>query len=497
MAGDIVIGGGGSIAVATSELFDDARRLDELRSALSECQRQLVSIDRLVRAPQLATLPLPSSAIAAERAMDDAAAAIASATPVAERLQRALIASANAYGFGEQLAERVSREAAARFGALFGMFLPVIALQLLPLALGIGIGLGIGLGIGTGAGLALLSAGQRASLLRELPGWLRRNSSVLSDPGFVQFVRLTVMSADDFGGGLLRLPPELVHAIGDEGLGLVGLATSSSVVVGLARTGGALVESPVTVTRFGDTVRSSRASSFSDRAARVPTGAAQVRIDRYSQPGEADRFEVYIGGTRDFSPTSGPEPWDMTSNLNSMAGQDSGSYRAVTQAMAVAGVTASTPVIFTGYSQGGLVAAGLAASGEFDTRGLYTLGAPAAQVAVPAGIPWVAIEHTDDVVPALGGSWASADPVLVRRELFDGRPVSTDVMFPAHQLAGYRETASLVDRSREQRLVDALSRFDSFASGTTRVDSTLYLASRGQAMQSDAATADPARRAAE
>ena len=466
MAGDIVIGGGGSIAVATSELFEDARRLSELRMLLSDCHRQLVSIDRLVGLAQLNTLTSPSSAFAAERSMDDAAAALARAAPSAEYLHFALIASAQAYGIGESFVERCAQDVAGRFGAMLGLWLPVIALEVLPAAIGVGAGVAMG--------IALLPPEQRAALFRALPDWLREKSVVLSDPRVVQLARLSVMSVDDFGGGLLRLPPELVHAMGDEGLGFVGLATSASVLVSIAGTRGALVESQVSVTRSGPTVSTTRAESYSDRAARIPQGAAQVRIDRYSQPNGPDRFEVFVGGTRDFSLEPGGEPWDMTSNVNMVAGREAGAYLAVTQAMADSGISSSSPVLFTGYSQGGLVAAELAASGDYDTRGLYTLGAPAAQVAVPPSIPWVAIEHTDDLVPAVGGSWASADPVLVRRELFDGGPVPTDVMLPAHQLSGYRETAALVDASTESRLVSALAAFDHFGDGTARVDSTLY-----------------------
>jgi len=184
----------------------------------------------------------------------------------------------------------------------------------------------------------------------------------------------------------------------------------------------------------------------------------------------------------------------MTSNMNAVAGREAGSYRAVTAAMASAGITPSSPVMFTGYSQGGLIAAELAASGDFDTRGLFTLGAPAAQVEVPTSIPWVALEHTDDIVPAVGGSWASADPVLVRRELFYGRPVSTEQMLPAHQLDGYRETAALVDASHETRVVSALAAFDSFGDGTTSADSTLYTGVRDLRTPAFPTSADPAPR---
>jgi pimeloyl-ACP methyl ester carboxylesterase len=239
-----------------------------------------------------------------------------------------------------------------------------------------------------------------------------------------------------------------------------------------------LRETPVRIAERSAPVAVPRASGYADRAGRIPVGAAQVRIDRYRAPGSADRFEVYIGGTRDFSPVAGAEPWDMTSNLDASAGVDAGSVRVVREAMEQAGVTASTPVIVTGYSQGGLIAARLAASGDFDIRGLCTLGAPAGQVPVPPEIPWVAIEHTDDLVPAFGGTWGSAAPVIVRRQVFAGRPVDTSVALPAHRLAAYRETAAAADRSRERRLTEAIARLDGFADGAATVDSVLYRAER-------------------
>jgi hypothetical protein len=470
MAGDLWIAGGGSTAVATSGLFDDAQRLDGVSDILSDCLGRIARIDRLVMSARLRVIPSASSASAAERAIDDATAALARAAPFAHSLRVALIASAHAYGIGEGVAERLAQHAAARFGALLGMALPALVIGALPGILGVGGAAAIG--------LLLLPEEQRSELLAALPGWLREHSAALSDPRVVELVRLGVMSADDFGGGVLQLPPGAVSALGDEGLGILGLTASSGVLMRLARPTGALAETAVSIRRLGEAAPSTRALSYADRAGRIPQETAQVRIDRYSRAGQPDRFEVYVGGTRDFSLTPGNDPWDMTSNVNAMAGGAAGSSRAVSLAMADAGIGPSSPVIFTGYSQGGLIAAELVASGEYDARGLYTLGAPAAQVAVPPSVPWVAIEHTDDLVPAVGGTWATADPVLVRRELFDGRPPATDVILPAHQLEAYRGTAALVDRSPEGRVVSVLEDFDRFGDGVTSVQSTLYYGTR-------------------
>ncbi|WP_394768406.1 hypothetical protein [Lacisediminihabitans sp.] len=468
MSGDLVIGGGGSTAVATAELFAQARDLAAIGVRLHECLGELGVIDRGVTGGMLRAADAPLSAATAERDIQGAMATIGATRSRLEQLSAALELSAERYGETEGALGRLAQQVAAGAGYLFGLALPTIALLLLPAA--------VGIAGGAASGYALLSPDARRALGGALPVWFRRNSEALSSPGVVEAVRLSVMSADDVGAGALRLPPDLARLIGDEGLGLVGLGTSASVAAGAAGRFGALRETGVSV-RQAPPVPTSPAETFAERAARIPEGDAQVRIDRYRSAGVADRFEVYIGGTRDFSAAAGTEPWDMTSNVAGIAGQDAGSSRAVREAMAAAGVSADSPVVFTGYSQGGLVAAQLAASGDYNTDGLFTLGAPAAQVAVPTSVPWLAVEHTDDVVPALGGTWASADQVLARRELFAGTPVDTSVAFPAHQLSAYRQTAALVDASSEARVERTLGALNSAESGST-VESTLYTATR-------------------
>jgi hypothetical protein len=277
-------------------------------------------------------------------------------------------------------------------------------------------------------------------------------------------------------------------------------------VAGAAAGAGLLRETPVRVTAVASTT-TAPASGFADRASRIPTtvhpptavhpraatpfppGAPrpgigqqpdqvpQIRIDRYSEPGRPDRFEVYLGGTLDFAPRATDEPWDLTSNVGGIAGSDAaGSYRAVEQALAASGATAQSDVVVTGYSQGGLVAAMLAASDDHHVTGLYTLGAPAAQVPVPADVPWVAVEHSDDIVPALGGTWDSTAPVVVRREVFGDGPPPGELFFPAHELARYRDSAALLDAAADPRIArvgDALAPEENAA-----VRSTWYHAER-------------------
>ncbi|MCU1447784.1 MAG: hypothetical protein JWP54_3442, partial [Cryobacterium sp.] len=196
-------------------------------------------------------------------------------------------------------------------------------------------------------------------------------------------------------------------------------------------------------------------TGFADLAERIPTAddGGQVRIERYGDA-EHPSWLVYIGGTVEWSPAGSTEPWDMTSNVTAVADQEAGSYQAVLQALQLAGVQPGDPVLPVAHSQGGLIAAELAARGDVNAVGMVTFGAPAGQVALPAEVPAIAVEHSDDIVPALGGTPAEDDRRLyVRRQLFVDTAVPVAEPLPAHQLAGYRETAGLVDASAEPRLV--------------------------------------------
>ncbi len=470
---DLIISGGGSVAVGTDELFAAAGKVRSAETQLVDCAGELTAIDRLVKPGRLSSGSIPATALAAERAMDDATIFLDRAHSKARLLSFAIDRSADAYGLAERAATRVSDDIAASIAYSLGFFLPVITLAAMPALFGIA-----RIGGMAAAGLLALPEAKRAQLFAALSVWLQENSSVLSDPNFVTFVRHTVTSLDDLGAGVVHLPPALSGFLGDGGIGLLGVSTSSAAIIGAGTLVGYLGETKVTTTRVSSTNAVTFPSGWEDRATRVQheTGpdVAQVRIDRYEVAGEPDRFEVYVSGTKDFALGKDTQPWDMTSNMNGIAGWDFGSNESVRQAMEQAGVTGETPVLFTGHSQGGLVAAQLAASGDFDTRGLYTIGAPSAQVAVPNDIPWLALEHTNDIVPALSGYYGIADPVLVRRDLYEGVPTGSDKFFPSHQLGAYESTAAMVDQVDEPR-IDAIDRrFADFTTGATPVQSTTY-----------------------
>lgn len=473
---DLVIGQGGRYAVGTEELFSASARIRFAHEALAECLSELAAIDRLVSSGRLRAIDAPASAVSAERAMDDAAALLARARSRAGLLGAALDRSADAYGFSERAAQRLAQDAAAGLGYSLGFFLPMIAVHALPVVLGVG--------TAVATGLALVPARQRAALYYALSAWVQQHSDLLNDPRFVTFVRLALTSLDDVGAGLVHAPPDAARFLEAAGVGIDGVPASAALIAGVGGTFGYLRETPVVTRPVSSHEGFAPPTGWADRASRVPGedagGGAQVRIDRYAVPDDPDRFEVYIGGTRDLALGKDTEPWDMTSNVIGVAGGDPGSYRAVRDAMSQAGIDSSSPVTFTGHSQGGLIAAELAASGDYDTRGLYTLGAPASQVAVPDAVPWLAVEHTNDIVPALSGEWGPAEPLVVQRMLPEDVIDGADQFFPAHRLDAYASTGSMIDRTDEPRLVAFGEHFDDFTSGARPVVSTTYHAERVQ-----------------
>jgi hypothetical protein len=467
---DLIISGGGSVAVATDALLEQEQHLLFASRELSACVQRLTAIDTLVTRGRLVQADAPLSAVHAERAIDDAAAALHSAAGRAQLLGSALGTAADAYGLVERVVAGLAQQLAAQFAYHLGLVLPAAVLLAIPAGLAAS---DADAGVLGAAWLAAPASTRR----RVTAAWIGANKAVLSEPGFVELVRLTVTSVDDLADGAVGMPQPLAQLLGDEGLGVLGLGTSAAAVVAVARTVGAVRETPVAVTE-STTSSTRRSLTWQDRAAKIPQGQSQIRIDRYSQPGRPDRFEVSLGGTIDPSLVATDEPWDMTSNLTAVAHGDAGSYRAVQQAMSLAGIDRSTPVIFNGYSQGGLLAAMLASSGDYDTQGLFTLGAPAGQVEVPHDIPYLAVEHHEDLVPATGGVWKSSDPVIVTRDLFDGPPDTSSVVLPAHELAHYRETAGLIDGSDERRVTDVGDALRGFGDGTVSVETTMYRAER-------------------
>jgi len=90
----------------------------------------------------------------------------------------------------------------------------------------------------------------------------------------------------------------------------------------------------------------------------------------------------------------------------------------------------------------------------------------------------VLLEHTDDLVPALGGNRSGHDAILVEREAFAGRETPDGVAVPAHDRGEYRRTAQLADEAVSAQLTRAIDRLDGFTAGMTNETATSYVAER-------------------
>jgi hypothetical protein len=470
---DLVVSGGGSTAVATEELLEHAQDLERIRDGLEACRARLASWPLVEEVDGRVANHL----VWARGAVDDALVESGS-------LARALRRSAERYGALERSLTLVQRTAGETAAYWAGLLLPGLVLTHGP---------AVALALAVGAAAAVTPQGRSA--LGGVGAWLRQNPSVVNNPLVASLTRTAVSSVDDFGMGALLVPPSLRRLVGEDGLGL-GLPVAGAVITGAAGTAGLLRESRVSVRRvhlaaaLGPAAARTAADTsspqppapsaittpslvtaprgFADLAARVPRaarGGAQIRVEQYGDGTAGRSFIVYIGGTADASPRSSTDPWDVTSDVGTVAGADSGAVRATEQAMREAGVGPDDRVVLAGYSLGGIVAREVVDRGAFPVDGVLTLGAPVGRIPVPEGVSAVSVEHSDDVLAALGGhGLADGDgghPVVVRRsvaaELADGGTT----LFAAHGLDRYAETAALLDASEEERI----SRFGSTLSG--------------------------------
>ena len=284
---------------------------------------------------------------------------------------------------------------------------------------------------------ALLAGGTLSNV-----DWLRRDR-------FARAIRLEIESADDALLGLGLIPwfarrPGAVSWLGQHAAQL----TDSDQRVSLSASASRPVGAPTDLSELVD---------------RIPTASAQVRVESYPTP-TSTNWIVYIAGTRT-PKLSGPEPFDMRSNLAEVGGAPAASQAAVEQAMTQAGVRPGDRVVLVGHSQGGMVAARIAESGRYRVVECVTAGAPLGTIA--SAVPTLAIEHRQDVIPALAGA---TEPSASRVTYVTDAPPNAERSFIGpHQLREYQQTATAVDRSTDPAIVETRARLRTFATGTGTV----------------------------
>ena len=147
----------------------------------------------------------------------------------------------------------------------------------------------------------------------------------------------------------------------------------------------------------------------------------EIAIEEHVTVGEdgtmTRSWTVDIRGTQSFAiGQSGPQ--DMTTNLQGVAGMASDQLNAVMEAMDAAGISPEEAVEFAGHSQGGIMAAQLAADpavrARYNVVSVVTAGSPTATVA-PSDVPVLSYENSGDIVPGLDGNATRGEGVTTVR----------------------------------------------------------------------------------
>lgn len=182
-----------------------------------------------------------------------------------------------------------------------------------------------------------------------------------------------------------------------------------------------------------------------------------LKITRVGR-GEARRWLVSLPGTDHGGFESEANAADLEANLREELNMPSairvGVVEAIRNAMAADGIASTEMVnervLVAGHSQGGMVAAALAAADPkrigFDVQGVLTMGSPTRRLRLRPEVQMVAFEHDQDVVPSLDGTpRREADQrVVIKRKLQQPR---RNPLFYAHSSSTYTATV----RATEQR----------------------------------------------
>lgn len=292
---------------------------------------------------------------------------------------------------------------------------------------------------------------------------------IIANPATLRAIEVSIGSLDEGAMGALGIPLGLALIAGSAGAGVTSTAGAARLAsringivtrpdMALAESNGSGAIAKAGVIRVGSGTARAPAD-FAQLLERIPTDAdagAQVRIEQYD-----GTYVVYIGGTVDGSFGAGEQPWDMSSNIAALGGDAAASETAVREAMSAAGITSDTPVVLVGHSQGGLVAMRIAESPDVSPAAVITAGAPIHQISLNRNIPVVAFEHSDDLVPVLGGPVTVEGTTYVRRAaLTNGREINGTNLLPAHDINAYVETARMTSLGADARLTDIRSVID-------------------------------------
>jgi hypothetical protein len=191
-------------------------------------------------------------------------------------------------------------------------------------------------------------------------------------------------------------------------------------------------------------------------------GHPVVRVVEVAQADGSGAWIVQIPGTQEWSPRAGPLVYDLTSDVRAMSLQPTvladAALAALLRAQDDSGRPGSRgePVMVTGHSLGGIVAATMAADDRLrssvNLTHVVTAGSPVGHIPVSPEVQVLALEHAGDIVPLAD---LTPNPDLphwttVRRDVPDGRMILPGPGPPEHSALTYRETARLAARAAER-----------------------------------------------
>jgi hypothetical protein len=483
MSDDITITGG-STRVASDALLVARETLASLAATLGDLAHALrpAFTPALAGGPVLIASPGSTQAQAAGRLAHEAATSLRSAASGSRRLADELGEAAANYRDADRDSDARMMDLSTVAGWAVGAMAPLVALAG---------ALAVPQLFASLAAVLLVRAvvtGSPEQAVHDLGRMLGSRASMLRDPRVVSLIRFAVSGADDAMLGAAGMPFPVAALADDRRTGAFGLRGGAAFVVGMGRTVGLLRDAPVRVEHVSSGAVAPP-TGFSDLARRIPptrVDSPQVRIERYADAGGDPTYVVYVGGTVDTSPVAGREPFDITSDLVGVARLDPASLRATEQAMREAGIRPGDTVIPVGYSQGGIIATDIAVSSDYRTPALVTFGSPTAGVNVPSSTVDVAVEHTDDLVPALGGIPLAADRnggdrIVVTRQTFEGEVPRGSSPIDAHLIQEYERTAQQMDAATDSRLSAALATLPSGPSGEAQLYQGFRTPARGGA----------------
>lgn len=144
--------------------------------------------------------------------------------------------------------------------------------------------------------------------------------------------------------------------------------------------------------------------------------------------------------------------------------------RGVYEAMRQAGIPADAPVVYTGFSQGGIMAANLAAdrSSPYSTIGIVTTGAPVDRFDIPESVTVAAFGHASDPVAKIDDVMDAAGRGLIQGGAATGNPLGVVIGSQLLQGNGDEQTIALPDPTHQDPATGAAAAVHSSAgySGT-------------------------------